>query len=52
MSCSEDLALEILAKATIKIFSPLIALKSIRDKNIKARIQGVDPLQKQYLKSK
>ncbi len=48
--CSEDLALEILAKATIKILSPLKAVVAIRDKNIKARIPGVDPLQKNYLK--
>jgi hypothetical protein len=48
----EDLALEILAKFTISVFSPFIAVAAVRDKNIKARIPGVDPLQKQYLKSK
>ena len=48
--CSDDLALEILAKATITIFSPFIAVAAVRDKNIKARIPGVDPLQKNYLK--
>lgn len=47
---SDDLALEILAKATIKILSPLKVVAAIRDKNIKARIPGVDPLQKNYLK--
>ena len=52
MSCSEDLALEIIAKFTISVFSPFIAVAAVRDKNIKARIPGVDPLQKQYLKSK
>ena len=30
--------------------SPFIAVAAIRDKNIKARIPGVDPLQKNYLK--
>jgi len=48
---SDDLALEILAKATIKILSPLKAVAAIRDKNIKARIPGVDPLQKTILKN-
>ena len=48
--CSDETKLEILAKFTIGIFSPFIAVAAIRDKNIKARIPGVDPLQKNYLK--
>ena len=47
---SDETKLEILAKFTIGIFSPFIAVAAIRDKNIKARIPGVDPLQKNYLK--
>jgi hypothetical protein len=47
---SDETKLEILAKFTIGIFSPFIAIAAIRDKNIKARIPGVDPLQKNYLK--
>ena len=50
MSCSEDLALEILAKATIKLFSPIIAIAAVRDKNIKQRVAGIDPLQFNYKK--
>ena len=47
---SDESKLEILAKFTIGIFSPFLAVAAIRDKNIKARIPGVDPLQKNYLK--
>ena len=50
MSCTEDLALEILARATIKLFSPIIAIAAVRDKNIKQRVAGVDPLQFNYKK--
>ncbi len=50
MTCSDELALEIIAKFTISVFSPFIAIFAVRDKNIKERTQGIDPLQKQYLK--
>ncbi len=51
MTCPEELVLEIFATATIKIFKPIIAaVVDVRDKNIKERISGVDPLQKQYIK--
>ena len=50
MYCSEDLVFEILAKATIKILSPLKAIVDVRDKNIKERKAGVDPLQFNYKK--
>jgi hypothetical protein len=50
MSCSEDLALEIIAKFTISVFSPFIAIAAVRDKNIKQRVAGVDPLQFNYKK--
>jgi hypothetical protein len=48
--CSENFALNIIVKFSFGIFSPFLAVAAIRDKNIKARIPGVDPLQKNYLK--
>ena len=43
----DEFVVEVLVKGTAKILTPFF---DVRDKNIKARITGVDPLQKPYLK--